>query len=120
MEVPAKEECKEIEVAIGLSLGDEEHLERSRAFVATLEATKAELKKVGALSVCVSIDHEIDKERRRMRALSKQNTAVADALAIRRGAEEVKALQSAFCKTPRPTNKPGTNCGRKLLVRHRS
>ena len=93
VEVPAKEECKDIEVATGLSLVDEEHLVRSRDYAATLEATKEELKKVGALSVCVSIDHEIDKERRRMRALSKQNTAVADALAIRRDAEEAKALQ---------------------------
>ena len=64
-----------------------------RTLAETLEATKAELKKVGALGVVVIIDNEIDKERRRMSASSKQNIAVADALALRRGAGEAELLR---------------------------
>ena len=78
----------EIEAESSLSIVDSEHLERSRTLIATLESTKAELKKVGAVSCCVHVDNEITKERRRMRGLCRESTAVADALARRVDMEE--------------------------------
>ena len=73
-----------------LTMANAEEIERSQTLIDTLEQSIAALKKCGALSACANLENEILKERRRMRNLSRTDSAVAAALVRRRQWEELE------------------------------
>ena len=67
--------------------------EKSQQLIATYESAIISLKDAGAMRSVVNLENEIRKEKRRMRALSREDHEVLLALAQRRDHEEAKERQ---------------------------
>lgn len=76
-----------------ISIDQSDSLQMSTELVDTLQQALTALQQSGAIAAAVNLQNEIRKERRRQRGQAREDTAVAEAMARHRDAEEAEAMK---------------------------
>ena len=93
--VPAELDEVESEIieTVSLSASQADAVQRAQYTIAGLEATLGGLRAIGSISSVQTIEHELRKEKRRMRQLTTESPAVAEAFLHQRTVEEREFLK---------------------------